>query len=166
METLNQVWQTIAPWIGGTSIGAFIAAVVGFVLKASFNKALNKIDVASVAKTASDKAVERIKDVSFSHSIEPIVISELQKVEENAAKTFAHELSAVNAKYERVIDILTALAAYFDNSVGVSEEAKNALRDALNKAVVTPTTVESVVVEETPEPQVSVAAKHEQTVVR
>ena len=47
-----------------------------------------------------------------------------------------------------MLNVLDKLSAYFDNSIGVSENAKNELKQAIAEAKNEPITVESVVVDE------------------
>ena len=44
------------------------------------------------------------------------------------------ELAEVKAEYKTLIDIIKKLSAYFDNSIGVSETAKQELKQAIAQA--------------------------------
>ena len=152
MEFLNEIWVWIMSAIGGLSLSAIISAIIYGCLKGAFNKTISKINVESIADKATEKGVERVKKVSFTHNIQPLVESELKKVNEHSVEVLKKELADVQTKYDNVIDILDKLACYFDNSIGVAEEKKAELKQAIAKAQNKPMVAESVVVDEIVEP--------------
>lgn len=161
MEFLNEIWVWIMSAIGGVSLSAIISAIIYGCLKGAFNKTISKINVESIADKATEKGVERVKKVSFTHNIQPLVESELKKVNEHSVEVLKKELADVQAKYDNVINILDKLACYFDNSIGVAEEKKEELKQAIAKAQNKPMVAESVVVEELVEPTVKPATAGE-----
>lgn len=147
MEILNQIWQAIAPYVAGISVSGIISVVIYGCLKSAFNRTINKINVEKIAEKATDKGVEKVKTVSFKHSIQPLVESELAKIDEKVAKQFKEELKKVQDNYNKLVAVLEKLSAYFDGSIGVSEQAKSELKQALTDAKNEPTIAESVVVD-------------------
>ena len=152
MEFLNEIWIWIMSAIGGVSLSAIISSIIYGCLKGAFNKTISKINVESIADKATEKGIERVKKVSFTHNIQPLVESELKKINEHSVEVLKKELADVQAKYDNVIDILDKLACYFDNSIGVAEEKKAELKQAIAKAQNKPMVAESVVVDEIVEP--------------
>lgn len=152
MEFLNEIWVWIMSAVGGVSLSAIISAIIYGCLKGAFNRTISKINVESIADKATEKGVERVKKVSFTHNIQPLVESELKKINEHSVEVLKKELADVQAKYDNVINILDKLACYFDNSIGVAEEKKVELKQAIAKAQNKPMVAESVVVEELVEP--------------
>lgn len=152
MEFLNEIWVWIMSAVGGVSLSAIISAIIYGSLKGAFNKTISKINVESIADKATEKGVERVKKVSFTHNIQPLVESELKKVNEHSVEVLKKELADVQAKYDNVINILDKLACYFDNSIGVAEEKKADLKQAIAKAQNKPMVAESVVIDEIVEP--------------
>ena len=152
MEFLNEIWVWIMSAIGGVSLSAIISAIIYGCLKGAFNKTISKINVESIADKATEKGVERVKKVSFTHNIQPLVESELKKINEHSVEVVRKELDDVQDKYDKIIDILDKLACYFDNSIGVAEEKKAELKQAIAKAQNKPMVAESVVVDEIVEP--------------
>lgn len=148
MEFLNEIWVWIMSAVGGISLSAIISSIIYGCLKGAFNKTISKINVESIADKATEKGVERVKKVSFTHNIQPLVESELKKINEHSVEVLKKELADVQAKYDNVIDILDKLACYFDNSIGVADEKKAELKQAIAKAQNTPMVAESVVVDE------------------
>ena len=160
MEQLfNEVWVGIATALGGVSLSAILTAVIYGCLKGAFNKTISKINVEEISQKATEKGIEKVKKVSFTHTIQPIVESELKKVNEYATEVIKKELAETQVKYDNVINILEKFAKYFDNSIGVTEETKNELKQAIVTAKNGITKVESVVVEETIEEQPKQAVK-------
>ena len=144
----NEIWVWIVSALGGISLSAIISAIIYGCLKGAFNKAIAKINVQKIADQATEKGVERVKKVAFTHSIQPLVESELKKVNEHSVEVLNAKLEDVENKYNNIINILEKQAAYFDNSIGVPEEKKEELKQAIAEAKNEPKTAESVVVEE------------------
>lgn len=148
MEFLNEIWVWIMSAIGGVSLSAIISAIIYGCLKGAFNKTISKINVESIADKATEKGIERVKKVSFTHNIQPLVESGLEKVNEKAVETLREELVKLDNKYNNIINILEKQAAYFDNSIGVPEEKKAELKQAIVEAQNKPVVAESVVIDE------------------
>ena len=148
MEFLNEIWVWIMSAIGGVSLSAIISSIIYGCLKGAFNKTISKINVESIADKATEKGIERVKKVSFTHNIQPLVESGLEKVNEKAVETLREELVKLDNKYNNIINILEKQAAYFDNSIGVPEEKKAELKQAIVEAQNKPVVAESVVIDE------------------
>ena len=148
MEIINQVWVWIVSAVGGISLAGIITATIYGCLKGAFNKTISKINVQKIADQATEKGVEKVKKISFTHSIQPLVESELKKVNEHSIEVLKIYMEEVSKKYENVLSVLEKLSAYFDNSIGVSETAKKELKQAIANAKNEPILAESVVVDE------------------
>ena len=148
MEILNQFWVWILSILGGVSITGIISAIIYGCLKGAFNRTISKINVQKIADLATEKGVEKVKKIAFQHSIQPLVESEIKKLDEKVILALKIQLEELSFKYDKIINILDKFSAYFDNSIGVSECSKENLKKALNEAQIEPTIVESVVVEE------------------
>ena len=148
MEVLNELWTWVASIVGGVSLAGIVTTVIYGALKGAFNRTISKINVEKIADEATEKGVERVKKVSFSHSIQPLVESELKKINEKATEVLETKLAEVNDNYSRLVVCLEKLSAYFDNSIGVTDKAKEEMKEALANAKLPSTTVESVVVGE------------------
>lgn len=148
-EFFSQVWVWIITALGGISLSAIISAIIYGCLKGAFNKTISKINVEKIADKATDKGIERVKKIAFTHDIQPLVESKLIEINEKSTEVLKKELAVVSAKYDKVVNILDKLACYFDNSIGVSEENKKALKKAIGEArEIEVLPAESVVVEE------------------
>ena len=134
MEILNEIWVWIVSALGGVSLAGVISAAIYGCLKGAFSKTISKINVEKIAKDATDKGIDKVKAVSFSHSIQPLVESELKKINELSVEVVKKELNEVKAEYKTLINIVKKLSAYFDNSIGVSDTAKQELKQAIAEA--------------------------------
>lgn len=135
--------------IGGVSLLAIIGTVIWFTLKAAFNRTIRKINVEKIVEIAVEKAVDRIKKVSFSHNIQPIVLSEVKKLGEEIRAEVEKQYSEIKDFQRKQIEIAEKQASFFDDSM-VSDDKKKALKEAINDAKQDSVVVESVVVEESP----------------
>lgn len=134
METLNTIWNSIAPYVAILASSGVLSTIICGVLKGAFNKTINKINVEKISEMATDKGIEKIKSVSFKQSIQPLVESELKKFYEQAVSYTENTMGQTNQNLLMVVGMFEALAGYFDNSIGVSEEAKEKLKEAINLA--------------------------------
>ena len=134
MEILNEIWVWIVSALGGVSLAGVISAAIYGCLKGAFSKTISKINVDKIAKDATEKGIDKVKAVSFSHSIQPLVESELKKINELSVEVVKKELNEVKAEYKTLINIIKKLSAYFDNSIGVSDTAKQELKQAIAEA--------------------------------
>lgn len=149
MEILNTIWVWIISILGGLSISSIISAVIYGCLKGAFNKTISKINVEKIADLATDKGVERVKKVSFTHNIQPIVESELKKINEYSIEVFNKKMETISKQYEMIVQILIKFSAYFDNSIGVPDSAKEDLKKVLLEALENePKQAESIVIDE------------------
>jgi hypothetical protein len=148
MEILNSIWVWILSILGGVSITTILTFVIRITLTNSFKKTIAKIDVEKIAEKATDKGVAKVKKISFTHNIQPIVESELVKINEKSTEVLRKELADVQKKYDNLIVIMEKLSAYFDNSIGVAEEKKVDLRNAIANAKNDTVTAESVIIDE------------------
>lgn len=134
MEVLDKIWAYVLPVGGGITLGALIIAILVPVIKGVITRAVAKIDIDAVEKKAVNKGIDKIKTVSFKQSIQPVVESELKKVTEEANRYLEKQIDDLNSNYFKIIIILEKFAAYFDNSIAVSDATKDELRKALTDA--------------------------------
>lgn len=144
-EIFTQAVIWIGTALGGISLAGIITAILYGCIKGAFNKTISKINVQKIADEATEKGIEKVRKVSFTHSIQPLVESRLENINEKATEVLDKSVQALNAKFDNVILILERLSAYFDNSIGVSEQAKAELKKAIADAKNEVKTAESVV---------------------
>lgn len=148
MEILNTIWVWILSILGGVSLTTILVFVIKFGVGVQIKKFLAKINVEKIAEQATEKGVAKVKKISFNHNIQPLVESELVKINEKSTEVLKKELADVQKKYDNLIVIMEKLSAYFDNSIGVAEEKKADLKNAIAHAKNDTITAESVVLDE------------------
>lgn len=163
IESIQQIWDIIAPYVTGTTIGSIVMIAVTTIIKSAIAKLGKKQDEVFsskvVAKEVSNEMKDEIKNISFEQTIQPLVESELKKVIEAANEYIKQQLKETQEGYNKLINCLEKLAAYFDNSIGVSDEAKTELKQAIEEAKVPAepvNTFETKVVVEEEQPKESV----------
>lgn len=162
MEKLRALWEIIAPYISGGLMGGIVTMVILPFIRGKITKGFAKLnfdgflkDMRAILAAEFNAALERIKGTVMTHSIEPLVLSEMQKVNESANERVQETCDKIHAENAALLNVLAAQAAYFDDST-VGEAKKTALHSAIAdaQALFAPQTVESVVevaeVEEAP----------------
>lgn len=153
MEKLRALWDFIAPFLAGGVTSLIIQLFVIPFLRGKITKGFAQIDfkkfladARAVFASEGDRIIERMKGMVMTHSIEPLVMSEMQKVNENATALVKGTCDKIHAENAALLNVLAAQAAYFDDST-VGTEKKSALHDAIEQAQVlfSPQTVESIV---------------------
>lgn len=155
MEFLNQIWVWVAGILGGISYTGIIGAVIYGCLRGGFNRTIQKLNVEKINENIANKQMERIKKVSFTQNIQPIVESELKKITENANAYIDKAYEKVEIKFDKILNVMKCFAAYFDNSIAVTDEAKENLKNAIAEAEKETSKpveidVQEIVIEETP----------------
>lgn len=149
MEYLNTIWGYILPYLP-IIINAVVSAFITIVIKKIVDKKLSTIDAEKVAKQATDACLDKIKDVSFEHSIKPMAESELLKIREEAKQIVKNEIKDVVKGNNDIMATLQALKTYFDDSAFISQDKKDNVQsiiDGSKEKIVEP--VESkIVIEE------------------
>lgn len=148
MEYLNTIWGYILPYLP-LVISTVVSTVVTVIIKKIVNKKLDTIDTEKVANQATDACLNKIKDVSFEHSIKPLVESELIKVREEAKLIVKDEVKSIVKGNNDIIAILQSLKTYFDDSAFISQDKKDnvqAIIDGSKEKVVEPVTSKVVVI--------------------
>lgn len=173
METLRKIWELIAPYFSGGVAGALITVIVIPIIKGMLTKTTAKLNIEGIIEKqnaaideAVDKAVDKVKTLGFKQSIQPLVESELKKVAENANGYIEGEVGELKASNERIISVLAALGAFFDDSI-IPEAKKEAFAAAI-KAAQAPVVEQEIsvqeVAEETPVKPVTARGKKREVI--
>ena len=96
IESIQQIWDIIAPYVTGTTIGSIVMIAVTTIIKSAIAKLGKKQDEVFsskvVAKEVSNEMKDEIKNISFEQTIQPLVESELKKVIEAANEYIKQQL--------------------------------------------------------------------------
>lgn len=146
------IWTILGFSLGGVSVLGILVTVALAVIKAKAEKIFSKKQLDKSAEYLADKACEKIKKVTIKQDIQPVLESGLEKVNEKSIVFIKRAIDDLNRKYDRMIRVQEAQAKYFDNSIGVSEEAimelKQAIADAKSLAKFEETQDVEIVIEE------------------
>lgn len=148
MNWLNEVWATISPYFAGVTISGVVSAIIYACLKSGFSKTVNKLNVEEISNTAVTKGVEKIKTVTLSQDISPLVKSELVKVTETVKNELLVNQEEMKEQYNQLITIVGKLASYFDTSIAIPDEKKAEMKELIIKATLPPKTFQSKITEE------------------
>lgn len=131
-----EIWDKISgiviSCVSSISVSTVIACVLSFINTARHNKMVKQLQQLSQLQT--DKGLEKIKTITYKHDIQPLVESELKKVNEYSVEVLKKESLEVKQGYASIIKILEKLSHYFDNAYGVNEEAKAELQNEIDNA--------------------------------
>lgn len=144
MEELTNIWNMIAPYVAGGTLGGTILITCLLILRSAILRRIDKSDQKFNQKEVTTDVTsgvlagvkEEIKSISFEQNIQPLVQSELKKVTEQANEYLKQQLKETQEGYDKLLNCLEKLSAYFDNSIGVSDEAKAELKQAIEEAKV------------------------------
>ncbi len=134
-NSIKTIWNNIAPYVAGISIGGIISCVFYCLFKFGFNKALNKIDTTKMKNECVNAAKNEVKETTFKVSIQPVVLSEVKKVceeiKEDANNKLIESNKSIDERLTKLENVVIALGNYFDDSIGVSESKKEAFHNAV-----------------------------------
>lgn len=150
-QTVKSLLIGIFSFLGSATGIAIIGLILKFVLARRERKRIasdsNKID------EGFDKLTNKLKEVSFNQTLEPIAKSELEKINEKCDERLEKALVRMEQKYLVLIDIIEKLSHIFDNSLvpqNVKDELQNAIKSAKEEIEVTNEQELGVIVEEEP----------------
>lgn len=148
MDTLNLIWQYVLPIGGGVTVGAVLIAIATILFKGFANKLIAKVNIGKVEDKAVEKGVEKIKEISFKQSIEPLAKSELEKITEQANEYIKDSLEQAHKDNQKMLLILKKFASFFDNSIAITEEKKQELKELIDEALEDKINAQDIVIEE------------------
>lgn len=131
---INAIWDAIAPYVTGTGIGAIIGGIMFACLKGAFEKTISKVNYEKTAEKMCNKTLEKVKTVSFSQNIQPMVEDEMKKVLKVMNEHLDETVGKTQDNYEALLNVMIALSAYFNNGYGIPEEVKENLNKAIKEA--------------------------------
>lgn len=134
VEELQNVWNIISPYLTGITLGGIISCFFYAFFSGSIKKFINKIQIGDMVEKTVNETMEQIKDVAISIDLQPLIETELKKVVNVVDEKIQQAYETNNAKCDAIINCFEKLACYFDNSIGVSQENKEALHNAIDEA--------------------------------
>ena len=150
LQDLQALWDKIAPYVSGITIGGIVSCLFYAFFSGSIKKFINKISIGEMVDETVDKSMERIKDLSISVELQPLVAQELDKITEKVDIYLERTNKEVIGKVDKLIECFGKLAAYFDNSIAVPQEIKDELHIAIEEAKETKETIVNTEIEVKP----------------
>lgn len=148
-EILAKVLLYMGIGIGGTTVGGIIVAIAVACVKGLSKRALAKLNVKQIVKDTITETVGQVKKLAMTHSIQPLVNSEMEKVNEKVDARLVEMCEKVDKRLDKIVNIQEKFYAYFEDSM-VSEDKKKALKEAIEDAKQGVVEIDSVIVEESP----------------
>lgn len=137
METLFNVWQSVWAWVIGIICGIGAGTLIAFLLKEVLIGIGKRIAEKIALKDLYDKTLEEskkgLKQITFKQSIEPLVNSELEKVNEKVDARLTNELAELKRKNDLMLKALQKFASFFDDSYMVNAEKKEELKQVFEE---------------------------------
>ena len=157
-EIWDKICWAVISFAGSGALSAVIASLFAFVNNARQKKMIQTLQ--NLSQLETEKGIDKIKSITYKHDIQPLVESELKKVNEYSVEVLKKELELVRTQYAQLISIMECYSHLFDNSF-VNQEIKDELQEKIEEAkngVQTTEPVESEVVivnepEQVAEPQ-------------
>lgn len=134
MEWLEIIKQSLIGILGGLSISAILTAIILGCIKGIGEKISKKINVEKITENAVEKGIDKVKSISYTQTVQPVLESGLEKVNEKSAEFINKKYDELKQDYRNIVDILKSLASYFDDAFGVPDHKKEKLHQAIEKA--------------------------------
>ena len=150
LQDLQAIWDKIAPYMTGITIGGIVSCLFYAFFSGSIKKFINKISIGDMIDKTVDESMERVKDLTISVELQPLVANELEKITKQIDTYLEETNKQVLDKTNKLIECFGKLAAYFDNSIAVPQEIKDDLHLAIEDAKETTSTIENTTIEVKP----------------
>lgn len=133
MEILNNIWLWALGILGGISFAGILTAVIYGLVKGFINRTLLKVNIERSAEIVADKMMGKIKNVTLTQDIKPILESDVKKISETMEDELCKAYQRVEQKYDKILSVFEKFCAYFDDSL-ISETKKEELKKAIKEA--------------------------------
>lgn len=128
MEFLKSIWIWVVGGLSGVSILGIVILIFRSAISSIIQKTIQKLALKQLYDDVQKKAVEDLKEISFSQSLEPIAKSELEKINEKADERLNKEVQKLQNQYENILNVIKLFASYFDDSFMISNDKKEELK--------------------------------------
>jgi len=132
---MESILNWVIPIGGGLTVGAILIAVGTAIIKGFISRLVNgnfsPKKMEELAERVAKSSTEKLNNLHFTQTIEPIARSEFMKIREEANAIWEEKYALLDSKYNKAVEVIECFAAFFENSIGVSDEKKEALRKAI-----------------------------------
>lgn len=138
----NKIWDKCKQWVIAIGSGLSIAGVgtaVGYALVKTFtSRTANKIADGCNAQTIADKTSEKLfnkmSNVALDVNIKPLMEHQYREMSAQINVDVSRQNELIKQALSKGFDSLEKLGSYFDCSVAVSNEAKEAFHKTIEEA--------------------------------
>lgn len=130
----QRLWEIVSPYLAGITLGGIISCFFYAFFSGSIKKFINKIQLGDIVNQTVDTSMDKIKNVAIQVELQPIIEKELDKVNQYCKEEIEKNFAITKNVCNQMISCFENLAKYFDNSIGVSQEVKDNLYNAIEEA--------------------------------
>lgn len=134
VENIQALWDKVSPYLAGITLGGIVSCCFYAFFSSSIKKFINKISIGDMIDKTVDKSMERIKTLTISVELQPLVAEKLEEIQKQTIETNRIAYEQVLESNAKLIDCFGKLASYFDNSIAVPQEIKDDLHLAISEA--------------------------------
>lgn len=117
-----------------TIISAIVLALVKKIVGGAVDKINNATTISTISDSVANSVTNKIKQVETTIAIEPFIKAEIAKVMEIAYNDVKKDYIENDKKLYATLMVLKSLSAYFDNSIGITQDSKEKLAEEIKKA--------------------------------
>lgn len=151
---INAIWEAIKPYFTAGTIATAIGTIIGVITKHNLVKKLEEIDFKKTEEEVVASGIKKVKEITYKCDITPIVESKLADIQQKALLAVREQVAVMQAQYANMLAVLKGIASYFDDSIAISEERKEELREVIANAESELPQVETIVAEVETEPEI------------
>ena len=137
-ETWAKCKHVLIGAVSGISLSAIVSAIFIVFIKRSTNKVADKIEqntnTNKIAELATEKFLANLADVKISMELKPMLESQVRATCEEVAQYFKREQIKNDEKNLALIKIMKKFAEFFNASVAVTDEQRQAVKEAIAEA--------------------------------
>ena len=130
----TQIWTWVASILAGLSVVGIGTAIIYGAIRGYIKKLIGKTSIKAVCTETIKETHKGMKAYTFTHNIQPVLESGLEKVNEKSAEFINTKTKQLEERYDKLLKVVEKLSAYFDNSIAVSDQAKAELKEAIAEA--------------------------------
>ena len=117
-----------------TIISAIVLALIKKIVGGAVDKINNATTISTISDSVANSVTNKIKQVETTIAIEPFIKAEIAKVMEIAYNDVKKDYIENDKKLYATLMVLKSLSAYFDNSIGITQDSKEKLAEEIKKA--------------------------------
>lgn len=134
VENIQSLWDKVSPYLAGITLGGIVSCFFYAFFSGSIKKFINKISIGDMVEKTVDESMERIKTLTLTLELQPLVAEELEKIEKRVEDANQKAYEKVIESNAKLLIAFDKLASYFDNSIAVPQEVKDDLHKTILEA--------------------------------